>query len=472
MSRKISIWREVDWFTIIIFLLLVIFGWINIYAATYNEEESGIFNMSQLYGKQFIWIVSAIILAITLLFIDNRIFFFFGRALYVVALFLLLLVLITGHVVNGAQSWFQLGPIAFQPSEFAKFSTALMLAYFIHNQNRDLQNISSAINSIGIIILPAILIMLQPDMGSVVVFLSLFIVLFREGMNPILFIAGILMLILFFVTIAFPNIIPHIAVLSVGAILLIVSTKKAKPIFVGIAIYAVTLSLFYLTKRAELFSISWEVALLLSLLPIGIIILYYAFRNNNKTLSIVFIFLLCSLLYMQCVDKVFEKLPEHQHTRIEIMLGLKSDPYGTEYNLNQSLISIGSGGLAGKGFLNGTQTKYNFVPSQSTDFIFCTVGEEWGFVGVLVVIGLYIALLLRLLQLAERQKTVFARVYGYGVAAILFIHFFINIGMTIGLVPVIGIPLPFFSYGGSSLWGFTILLFIFLNLDASRAKFF
>ena len=472
MKRTINIWSQLDKVTLILFFVLVIMGWLNIYAAVYSEEHKDIFDFSQLYGKQFIWIIAAFILAVCVLLIDHRFFLYFSWIVYGLFLFMLLLVLVFGKEVRGAQSWFELGGIKIQPSEFAKFATALALASYAHSQkNYDMSNLRTVIPAVGIILAPAFLIMLQPDMGSVIVFFAFFIVLLREGMNPIVFVAGTLMVLLFILTLLVDNLYLDIVVLFVGAVVLYFAMKRQKTFFIGLGIYLGLVGLLLLARKFLLESFRVETILFVSLIPIAIILAFYAFQKKAKNAMIVFAFVLGSLIYIQCVDFAFNKLLQpHQRTRIELLLGLKSDPQGSGYNLNQSLISIGSGGLTGKGYLNGTQTKYKFVPAQSTDFIFCTVGEEWGFIGAFVVIGVFVFLLIRLLFLAERQRTVFARVYGYCVLSVLFIHFAINIGMTIGLVPVIGIPLPFFSYGGSSLFSFTILLFIFLKLDATRTE--
>lgn len=472
MKRQINIWRQCDKITIFLFLVLVIMGWFNIYAAVYSEEQRGMFNFSQLYGKQFIWIVSSVILAVVVMTIDNRFYLFFAWVVYGIIILCLLAVLVLGKEVNGATSWFELGFVRFQPSEFAKFATALALASYFHSHKVDLTSLKGLVTTVAIIMLPACLILLQPDMGSTIVFFSFFFVLFREGMSPIVFVAGVLMVFLFFMTLLVNNIYLDLAITGVGLVLFIIIMKKVKPYLVGVAVLSVSFGLlfaidYFFIKK----SMGINTILIISMLLTGALVGYYAFQKKAKDVLIVYLFVIGSIIYINFVDFGFNKLKPHQQTRIELLLGLKSDPQGSGYNLNQSLISIGSGGLIGKGYLNGTQTKFKFVPAQSTDFIFCTVGEEWGFVGSTVLIILYVILLLRLLYLSERQRSVFARVYGYGVVSILFVHFLINIGMTIGLVPVIGIPLPFFSYGGSSLWGFTILMFIFLKLDATRTEY-
>ncbi|GAF82691.1 unnamed protein product, partial [marine sediment metagenome] len=366
---------------------------------------------------QLIWIAAAIVLALIILIIDAKFFSTFAYPIYVISIFSLLAVLILGTRIAGSKSWFQIGAFGIQPAEFAKFATSLAIAKYLTTLNINLKKLKTIIKSLLIIGVPAILILLQHDMGSALVYSSFILVLYREGLSGSILILGVMIMVLFILT------------LILG-----------KFIFIGILAGIAFLMFFFIKRnRINIYSI------------IGILIL-----------SITFVF---------SVDYGFENvLQAHQKKRIEVLLGKEADLKGAGYNVNQSKIAIGSGGFSGKGFLKGTQTKYNFVPEQSTDFIFCTVGEEWGFVGSFVVIFLFIALLIRLIKLAERQRSDFSRIYGYGVASILFFHVVVNIGMTIGLTPVIGIPLPFFSYGGSSLWAFTILLFIFLKQDANRLE--
>jgi rod shape determining protein RodA len=447
-------------------------GWFNIYAAVYNEEHKGILDLSQRYGKQFIWIMATLILAVFVITIDSRFYTFFAWFIYGFLVLLLVFVLVFGKEINGARSWFEFGPVSFQPSEFAKFGTALVLASFLNSRRQELTKFKVIMPAAGLILLPALLTALQPDMGSTIVFFSFFIVLFREGMSPFIFISGLLMLILFFFTLLFDNLYLELSLVLIAFILTWFITRKWKVSIAGISIVIAIGGMLFLLDHFILKTLGNEMVLLIALLLSGIAFAYYIFIRKSFSILVIYLFLLGSVLYINSVDFAFNNiLKPHQKERVEIMLGFKSDPHGTGYNANQSIISVGSGGFAGKGFLQGTQTKFKFVPAQSTDFIFCTVGEEWGFLGSLTVIGLYLFLLLRLLVLAERQRSVFTRIYGYGVVSILFTHIFINIGMAIGLVPVIGIPLPFFSYGGSSLWGFTILLFIFLRLDASRSEY-
>lgn len=452
---------------------MIIAGWFNIYAAVYNEEHSGILDLSQRYGKQFIWILATLLIAVFVVVIDTRFYFFFAYFIYGGLIFLLIMVLILGKNVNGARSWFEFGTLSLQPSEFAKFGTALALAAYLNSRKHDLMKLPVFATAIAIILLPVLLIAIQPDLGSTVVYFALFLVLFREGMSPYIFVSGLIMVILFFFTLLFNSSV----YISVGIILSAfvfawVATRKWKLCLEGLGIFAVATFILYMLNNFLFKTLSEEYILFLSVILSGIAYAFYIYSKKAVPVLIIYLFLVGSLGFVNTVDFAFNKLLKpHQKERVEIMLGIKSDPHGTGYNVNQSIISIGSGGFSGKGYLKGTQTKFKFVPAQSTDFIFCTVGEEWGFLGSFFVIVLYVLLLIRLVILAERQRSDFSRIYGYGVISILFTHFFINIGMSVGIIPVIGIPLPFFSYGGSSLWGFTILLFIFLRLDASRTEY-
>ena len=472
MKRNINIWDRIDKISILLFLVMVIMGWFNIYAAVYNEERSAMLDFTQRYGKQFVWIIAALVLAVFVVIIDNRFYFFFSWFIYGALMLMLLLVLIFGADINGARSWFEFWGLSLQPSEFAKFGTALALAVYLSSRRHDLTKLNVVVPAIGIILLPAFLTALQPDMGSTIVYFALFLVLFREGMSPYVFVSALLMMVLFFLTLLVNNLYLTVSLIVIAFILVWSASRKLKLCFAGAAIMILITGVVFAFNRYVLKSISNEMVILISVIFSGAVYAYYVYSRKAINIMVIYLFLVGSILFVNSVDFAFNNIIKtHQKDRVNILLGLKSDPHGTGYNVNQSIISIGSGGFAGKGFLRGTQTKFKFVPKQSSDFIFCTVGEEWGFLGSLVVVGLYLALLLRLIFLAERQRSVFSRIYGYGVVSIIFTHFFINIGMTIGLVPVIGIPLPFFSYGGSSLWGFTILLFIFLRLDASRTEY-
>ena len=420
MRERRGIFQGIDWVMVSIYLLLVFFGWINIYAAVYNPEFSSIFDMSQRYGKQLIWIGAALLIAFVIILIDPKFFNQFAFLIYGLAILTLIFVLLFGKEVAGSKSWFQFGSIAIQPAEFVKFATALALAHYLGNLGVKVDNLKATFYAGLIILIPAALIILQNDTGSALVYTSFIFVLYRQGLSGNIFIIGFIF-----------------ALLAILALLL--DTLQAKLILTAV-IFVIT-ALAYLSMKHNL-------------------------RNAIKLLAIFAIL----VGFIFSVDFAFSKLQPHQQKRIRITLNMESDPHGAGYNVNQSKIAIGSGGLSGKGFLKGTQTKFNFVPEQSTDFIFCTVGEEWGFAGSAAVVILFVILLVRIVYVAERQRSHFAKIYGYGVASILFFHFTINIGMVLGILPVIGIPLPFFCYVGSSLWAFTILLFIFIRQDAERMQ--
>lgn len=409
---------NVDWITILIYMALCTIGFINIYASIYNPDTSTLFNFGSNYGKQLIFIITALIVGFSILLLDAKFFSVFSPIVYGITMLLLMVVLVVGRKVAGNQAWIPLGSFRLQPSELAKFGTALLIARYVGNFNPKFRDIKSIFFAGLIICFPLFLIMLQPDTGSALVFLAFMFPLYREGLSGYFLLVFLGMIVLFIADflVPLPILIPIILVAG------------------GFFIYQ--------NKRKQKMMFSMIIATVLA------------------------------IAYLFVVKLAYEKVLEpHQRTRIEIMLGLKTDPKGAGYNVIQSKIAIGSGQVTGRGFLEGTQTKYGYVPEQSTDFIFSTIGEEWGFLGCTVVIGLYIFMLLRVINLAERQRSTFSRVYGYCVASIIFFHVFINIGMTIGIIPVIGIPLPFISYGGSSLWSFTVLLFIFLKLDSNRMGF-
>jgi rod shape determining protein RodA len=472
VKRSTNIWNGIDKISILLFLILAFMGWISIYAAVYNEEHTGLFDFSQRYGKQFIWIIASMVIAVFIVIIDNRFYFFFSWFIYGACMLLLVLVLIFGKEINGARSWFEFGGFSLQPSELAKFGTALALASYLNTKRQDLTRLNVILPASAIIVFPAFLTGLQPDMGSSVVYFSLFIVLFREGMSPYIFVSGLLSVVLFFLTLLTNNLYLTITLVCIAITLVWFATRKWKLVLTGSIIFIFFTGLLYLLDHFVFKAIGNELVIFISLVLSGAVYALYVYNKRAISVLIIYLFLIGSIIFVNTVDYAFKNiLPAHQKDRVNILLGLKTDLHGTGYNVNQSIISIGSGGFLGKGFLQGTQTKFKFVPKQSSDFIFCTIGEEWGFLGSAIVIGIYLFLLLRLIKLAERQRSDFSRIYGYCVASILFTHIFLNVGMAVGLVPVIGIPLPFLSYGGSSLWGFTILLFIFLRLDASRTEY-
>jgi rod shape determining protein RodA len=469
VSSRNKLWSNLDWVTILIFLVLVILGWINIYAAVYDDAHKSIFDLSQRYGKQLIWIGAAFLIGFMILIIESNFYVFFAYLFYGIVVLALILVLITGTEINGSHSWFIVGDFLLQPSEFAKFSTSLALAKMVSSYNFRLFSYSSLLKVAFIILLPAGLIILQKDTGSALVFIAFLLVLYREGLSGIVLFFVVLTIILFLLSLLLPNY-QLIIILFLGGLLAhYILNQKPRFIYVALGIsVGVTLLIWFLNMVSGSY-LEIEYVVLSGIIPSVIGLAIWAWRSHIKRTMVVILVFFSSLFFTYSVDFVLNSvLEKHQRDRINELLGIQPDPLGAGYNVNQSKIAIGSGGFLGKGFLNGTQTKFNFVPSQSTDFIFCTVGEEWGFAGSLVVIALFVFLFVRLIILAERQRSKFSRVYGYSVATILFFHFLVNIGMSIGLVPVIGIPLPFFSYGGSSLWAFTILLFIFLRLDASR----
>jgi rod shape determining protein RodA len=416
MNNQRSFFFNVDWMTVFIYMALCTIGWFNIHSAVFDERHPSIIDFSTNYGKQFLFIIISLVLGIMILLLESRFITALSPTFYGITLLLLILVLVVGRNVGGNQAWISLGGgFRLQPSEFAKFTTCLLLARYLSGPNIRVTELRSFAIAAAIIGVPMLLIMLQPDTGSTLVFCSMIFVLYREGLSPYFLVIGALFIALFLSAILY------------------------NPLYVIIVI-----------------------ALLTSLAAL-------LFRRNKRLLVSMLTGLAICIVFVLSVKFIYNHvLQPHQKVRIDIVLGIKNDLKGKGYNVNQSKIAIGSGKMWGKGYLHGTQTKYAFVPEQSTDFIFCTVGEEWGFAGSIVVIGLYLFLILRLIMIAERQRSPFSRIYGYGVASVIFFHVMINVGMTIGLVPVIGIPLPFISYGGSSLLSFTILLFVLLKLDSNR----
>lgn len=419
MRQEEKVLQNIDWVMVSLYMVLVLMGWFNIYAAVFNDSHQSIFDTSQSYGMQLVWILSSLFLAFVILVIDGE---FFPRGSYVIYGFFVLLligVIFAGVEVKGSKSWIGVGSFRVQPAEFAKFATNLAIAKFLSNPNLKFEQLQNRAIAIAFFAFPALIIIAQNETGSALVFGSFFLVLYREGLPGWILMSGVVIAILFVITLLVP---PDATI--------------------------------------------WLI-IILGVLPLLITTMFYRRIIQNFIIAIAISVASIGLVFS--VDYVFENVLEiHQKTRINVLIGKEKDLKGAGYNVNQSMIAIGSGGLVGKGFLNGTQTKFNYVPEQSTDFIFCTVGEEWGFLGSIIVLGLFVVFLLRIIYVAERQRSPFSRIYGYGLASIIFFHIAVNIGMTIGLAPVVGIPLPFFSYGGSSLWSFTILLFIFIRLDAYR----
>ena len=418
-DKEGNIFNNLDWVVILIYLALVLFGWINIYSAEYDPNNPGIFNFSENYGKQFIWICASVVLAIIILIVDARFYSAFAYGFYLIVLALLVATLLFGKEVAGARSWLEIGGFGLQASEFAKFATSLAVAKYLNRYEVRVTNVKHAAIALLLIAIPSVLILMQNDTGSALVYGAFVLVLFRQGLPG------------------------YFLYLPVGFGVLFLSVLLFEKILVIITLAGLA------------------------------ILVYWLIKSQKRALLITIAGLVVAVGFVFAVDYTFNNvLQPHQQQRINVLLGKEIDTKGAGYNVHQSLIAIGAGGLDGKGFLDGTQTKFNFVPEQSTDFIFCTIGEEYGFIGSTILIVLFTYLLIHLVFSAESQKARFPRIYAYGVISIILLHITINIGMTMGLLPVIGIPLPFISYGGSSLFGFTALLFIYLKLDASQKRFY
>lgn len=469
MPNRNNVWVNIDWITVSLYLAMMFIGWINIYAAVYNEEHRSIFDFSQQYGKQLIWILAAIFIAVLMINTDSKFFVAFSFPIYILIILTLLLVLAIGTEINGAKAWIQIGSVSLQPSEFMKMATSLAIARYISSYGFKMHNFKSLVTLSTLILLPVGLIFMQNDTGSALVFGVFLLVLYREGLNGIVLFFSFLIAIVFILTMVVDAYITLWILTVIAFIVYYQWRRKLKTTLVAAAIFISIYLIFWLISLIVQADIDHLYFILTAAVVSAFLFYFYSMMLRKTNLAILLGIYAGSVLFSVSVDYVFKNIMEqHQRDRINELLGIQSDVHGAGYHVNQSKIAIGSGGFFGKGFLQGTQTKYDFVPEQSTDFIFCTVGEEWGFLGTTAVIGLFMGLLMRLIYLAERNRSKFSRVYGYCVATILFFHFAVNIGMTIGLAPVIGIPLPFFSYGGSSLWSFTLLLFVFVRLDASR----
>jgi rod shape determining protein RodA len=416
LRKQEGIFKNLDWTLVGLYLLLIFMGWLSVYASVYNEEHKDITDFSQKYGKQLVWILSSLFIALLILVVEGNFFAAFSYPIYIISMVMLVLVLFIGKEVSGSKSWIGVGEFGIQPAEFAKFATLMALAKFLGNINIKMDDVKTKVICAAIIVLPMILIFFEHETGVALVYSCFILVMYREGLSGNILLLGVTMGFLF------------------------------------------------------LLALLINVFVLIGVLCFLCFLLFMVIRKTIQNAIVVVVIFILSSISVYSVQFAFEKLEPHQKKRINVFLGKESDKKKAGYNVNQSLIAIGSGGVIGKGYLQGTQTKYDFVPEQSTDFIFCTVGEEFGFVGSAVVVSLFLFLLIRIVQVAERQRSPFSRIYGYGVASVIFFHFLVNIGMTIGLVPVIGIPLPFFSYGGSSLWAFTILLFILIKLDSYRLE--
>ena len=481
-DRKASIWSSVDWVTVILFLTLILLGWFSVSGASYEYGNPNLLDFDTRSGKQFIWMMCSLVVAFVLLMLDENIYDVFSYLIYGGMIVLLVVTIFIAEDVKGSRSWIQIGQISIQPAEFAKFATALALAKYINRHSFSMGRAKDFLTLLAIILLPVLLIVLQSETGSALVYFAFFLVLYREGMTGAVLFSGFCAVLFFIVGIKYNQVFLDGGVTSAGefavlAIVLVIVTgmlwlyeRKVNLIKTVWGTSLLILGISYVISR-YLYTIDLVYVLTFINLSLAVYLLFVAIKERAKTFLFISVFSIASVIFLFSIDYVFNNVLEnHQRNRIEIVLGMKEDLRGAGYNVNQSKIAIGSGGLLGKGFLNGTQTKLKYVPEQDTDFIFCTVGEEQGFVGSTFVLLLFLTLILRLIFLAERQPNVFGRVYGYSVVSIIFFHVFVNIGMVLGITPVIGIPLPFFSYGGSSLWGFTILLFVFLRIDASRVR--
>ena len=465
---------RVDWTAVLVYVLLVLMGWINIYAAVYDESHASIFDLSQRYGMQLVWIGVSASLAIAILLIDDKYYHILAYPLYWGMLLVLLAVLFLGKEVNGAKSWIMIGPVAFQPTELAKFTTSLALARYMSSYSFDIHRFKDLVRVFVILLLPVAIIMLQNDTGSALVYGSFLFMLYREGFNKWVYVALIMVISLFvFSFLLEPSVLLACMVLvCVVAEGLTNGNWRDKIIYLaGVALGTLMLYIGAWLAFGSVLTLYGSLLIVVVLsLPI---VLTYAYRSKLRNIFLFVALFFGSLIFTHTIDYAFDHLLQtHQQKRILDLLGLESDLKGWGYNVNQSKIAIGSGGFTGKGFLEGTQTKYNFVPEQSTDFIFCTVGEEWGFLGSALVVVLFTVLVFRLIKMGERQMEPFGRIYCYCAASIFLFHVLVNIGMTIGIMPVIGIPLPFFSYGGSSLIAFTLLLFVAIRMDMSKQEQF
>ncbi|WP_039873499.1 rod shape-determining protein RodA [Segatella oris] len=479
-DKQPSVLRSLDWWTVGIYIALLVFGWVSVCGASYTYGDTDIFSLSTRSGMQIVWIGTSLFLGLVLLLLDDRFYDTFSYVIYAILLLLLFLTIFNPHEIKGSRSWLVLGPLRLQPAEFAKFATALAVAKLMGSYGFNIHHWKDFVAACGVVLLPMLFIVAQKETGSALVYLSFFLMFYREGMPGSILFTGVAMVVYFVVGIKFEGVslLQTPTSLGVFVVILLIQTftsvmvnvycrnKKLMWYMLGGSFGATLLALlfsFYVIP----FNIIW-VQLLVTVIIVGYLLVEWL-RTRLSNYFFILAFAIGSIAFFYSADYVLNNVLEpHQRVRINVLLGLDDDLSGAGYNVHQSEIAIGSGGLRGKGFLNGTQTKLKFVPEQDTDFIFCTVGEEEGFFGSAGVLILFLLLILRLIHLAERQPFAFGRIYGYCVLSIFLFHVFINVGMVLGLTPVIGIPLPFFSYGGSSLWGFTFLLFIFLRIDAGR----
>ena len=481
MSKNVSIKYAIDWTTVVYFVLLVFMGWISIYGASYDFDQTSILDWDQRAGKQFVWILTAFGIGGMLLLVDYKMYSFFAYFIYAFTIALLIITIFVAPDIKGSRSWLVIGPVSFQPAELAKMATALALARFMSQYNYRIKTWKDLIPLAMFILLPFGLIILQKETGSALVFVAFLLMLYREGMNGLILLLILLAILLFVMVIRFSIIPLGVEQGTLGFLIgmgIIYIIQLGYSFFIARFRKEVSYSLIAAAAIAIIsyFINIWQplnfnyIGIAIVLINTGYLV-FAGLLNRHKHIWILAVVSVGSVVFCYSSDYLFEKVLEpHQQIRIKVLLNMEDDLSGAGYNVNQSKIAIGSGGFWGKGFLNGTQTKLKYVPEQDTDFIFCTVGEEHGFWGSTLVLIIYWLLLMRILRIAERQRESFNRIYAYSVASIFFFHLMINIGMVLGIMPVIGIPLPFFSYGGSSLWGFTIMLFILLRLDASRLE--
>lgn len=479
-QRRNNLIKNIDWVTIALFVILTVCGWFTVCGASYSFDQPDLLDFATRSGKQLVWIGCAYVLGFVLLMLDNKTYESLAAYIYIGVMALLLLTIFAATEIKGSRSWLTLGPVNVQPAEFAKFATSLMLAKVMGAYSFTLDKWRNLASVLIIIFIPIVLIIMQSETGSALVFFSLFIMLYREGLPGAIPFTGIAMVAYFILGIKYneTSIIYGTTPKGTFIVLLLIMTitiammkmyvRKSQPLL-AITITGVAVVGLSAAVSAWIVPFNVNVALSCAIVALAIFNFVKWALSGSRRSAWIGLFAIASIVFLYSSNHLFnDTLQDHQRIRIEVLLGMKEDPSGAGYNVNQSKIAIGSGGFTGKGFLNGTQTKLKYVPEQDTDFIFCTIGEEQGFLGATAVLLIYLIFILRIIWLAERQDQAFARIYGYCVASIFLFHLFVNIGMVLGLVPVIGIPLPFFSYGGSSLWGFTILLFIFLRLDAGR----
>src|SRR5574344_413113 len=479
-TRSVSVWSKLDWWTIAIVVTLLIAGWFSVCGASFDFDKTNFFDFSTRAGKEFVWIICSFAIGFVILMLDDSIYDIFAFLIYAGLMGLLFITIFIAPDVKGSHSWLVLGPVSLQPAEFAKFATALALAKYMSSYSFNIKHNNCRLILAAIILTPLLLIIGERETGSALVYIAFFLMLYREGMPGAVLYSGFCAVVYFIVGIRFGAEMMGDGITPIGefVVLLFIIVSAAGMVYVytqshikarnivmfPILIVAIAYVVSYFIIPFNVVYVEWIVCFA----TIGYLVYLWIYDRSISYLLIA-IFTACSIGFLYSSNYVFNNILEpHQQVRIKVVLGMEEDLTGAGYNVNQSKIAIGSGGLLGKGFLKGTQTKLKYVPEQDTDFIFCTVGEEQGFVGSSLVLLLFLTLILRLIYLSARQSSTFGRVYGYSVVSIFLFHIFINIGMVLGVTPVIGIPLPFFSYGGSSLWGFTILLFIFLRIDAGR----